>query len=109
MAVTCLPFSAARASAFTIGESPAGAVERLLDREHLRIVGGARDELDHGIEGVVRVVQEHVALAHHGEDVLGLLERRRHLRREGLVAHLAALLVGDDAERSGMWSGPDTR
>ena len=98
-AVTCLPLSAARASALTIGRVAAGAVERLLDREHVGVVGGARDELDHRVERVVGVVEEDVALADHGEDVVRLAERRADLGGEGLVAELAALVVGDDAER----------
>ena len=54
----------------------AGAVERLLDREHVGIVGGARDELDDRIERVVRVVEEDVALADDGEEIVGVAERR---------------------------------
>ncbi len=38
-AATCLPFSAARARARDDGRVAAGAVEGLLDREHVRVVG----------------------------------------------------------------------
>ena len=62
IAVTCLPLSAARASALHDRRVAAGAVERLLDREHVGIVGGARDEIDDAVERLVRVMQQHVAL-----------------------------------------------
>ena len=41
----------------------AGAVERLLDREHVRIVGRLGDELDDVLERLVGMVQQDVALA----------------------------------------------
>ncbi len=62
---------------------PAGAVESLLDRQHVGVVGGAGDELDHGIERVVGVVKEHVFLADDGEDVVDLAHRRRDLGAKG--------------------------
>ncbi len=83
------------------GRVPAGAVERLLDREDVRVVGGAGDELDHRIERVVRVVDEDVAFPDHGEEVVRVAERRGGLRREGLVAQLAPLVVGDGGDEVG--------
>ena len=54
-----------------------GAVEGLLDRQHLRVLGRLLDEPLHaGGEGVVRVVQQHVALLQRGEHV-GRLARSR--------------------------------
>ena len=51
----------------------ARAVHGLLDREHVGVVDGLLDEaLDRAHEGVVRVVQEDVALAHRAQHV-GLL------------------------------------
>ena len=64
----------------------AGAVERLLDAEDGRVVGRLGDEgLDRGGERVVGVVDEHVALAQHGEELVGVVRRvgeagRRHRR-----------------------------
>ena len=46
-----------------------GAVQRLLDREHVRIDGRLTHELHDRIERLVRVVQEHVAFADHREDI----------------------------------------
>ena len=46
-------------------------VQRLLDGQHLRIGRGLRQERLHGRrEGIVRVVQQDVALADGGENVL---------------------------------------
>ncbi len=46
-------------------------VQRLLDGQHLRVGGGLRQERLHGRrEGIVRVVQQDVAFADGGEDVL---------------------------------------
>ena len=48
----------------------AGAVERQLDGQHVGVVGGLLEEALHrGLEAVVRVVQEEVALADDVEDV----------------------------------------
>ncbi len=67
------------------------AVERLLDGEHLRVGGRLREErLHRRRERVVRVMQQNVALADRGEDVLraarldlgDLPVRRRHEGRE---------------------------
>ena len=61
-----------------------GAVDGLLDREHVRIVGRLLDELlDRRRERVVRVVHEHVAGLQHAEEVaraLGAAEHRLGLR-----------------------------
>ncbi len=61
-----------------------GAVDRVLDGEHVRVVDGLLDEaLDRGREAVVRVVDEDVALADRAEDVgrlvaLAAQPRARH-------------------------------
>ena len=71
----------------------AGAVERLLDGEHVGIVGRLGDELDHVLERLVRVLQQDVALGDDPEDVVVLLQRRHDLRRERLVAELAQVVA----------------
>ena len=77
MAATCLPFSAARMSDGHDRAVAAGAVERLLDPEHRRVLGRLGDEgLDRGGERVVGVVDQHVALAQHGEELGRLVGRR---------------------------------
>ncbi len=58
-----------------------GAVEGLLDREHVRVVGGLGDErLDRGRERVVGVVNEHTALSQHREQVNGPVPGGRQAR-----------------------------
>src|SRR3990167_7253986 len=57
----------------------AGAVHRLLDRDHLRVVGGGADEVDHRQERLERVVQQEVLLLQHLEK-LALVERGRQPR-----------------------------
>ena len=55
-----------------------GPVERVLDAEHVGVVGRLGDErLDRVGERVVGVVQQHVALAQHREDVRALVVRRQ--------------------------------
>ena len=69
----------------------AGAVQRLLDREHGVVARGLLDERLHRVrERVVRVVQQDVAVAHRPEHVavLAARERRRVLRRERRVLQL---------------------
>ena len=67
------------------GAVPAGAVERLLDPQHGGVLGRLGDEgLDRGGEGVVGVVDQHVALAQDGEELGRLMGRRRQAgRRHG--------------------------
>ena len=48
----------------------AGAVNSLLDRDHVRIVCGLADELDHRLERLVRVVQQDVVLQDRSEHIL---------------------------------------
>ena len=50
-----------------------GAVERLLDRHHVRIGGGLADELHHHVERLVRVVDDQILLADGGEAVAAVI------------------------------------
>ena len=109
MAATCLPFSAARMSEPDDRAVAAGAVERLLDAEHRRVLGRLRDEgLDRGGERVVGVVHQDVALAQHGEE-LGRIVRgrgqagRRH-RRPGLAVEVGTV-EGVDAPQPAQVEG----
>jgi hypothetical protein len=54
---------------FDNGRVAARAIERDLDREHLRVLRGALDEFDDWIEALVRMMQEHVLFAHHFKNV----------------------------------------
>ena len=75
--VTSLPRRAASISASISTEFDAGAVDGLLDRDDVGIVGGAADELDDRVERLVRVVQQDVVLADRREDVVAFGEPRR--------------------------------
>ena len=59
----------------------AGAVERLLDRQHVRVLGGGLHERHHRIERFVRMVQQDVAPLDRREDVVLLDGRDGHDRR----------------------------
>ena len=73
-----------------------GAVQRLLDRQHVRVVRGLLDEPLHGGgERVVRVVQEYV----------GAADRLEHVDRRGRL-HLGELRVGRRHERRVLQLGP---
>ena len=81
----------------------AGAVEGLLDREHIRVGRGLLDEALHARgERLVRVVHEHVALPQGGEHALGRLvlgEPRRRRRHERRLLEVRAVHVVDLPER----------
>ncbi len=63
----------------------AHAIQRHLDREHPGIAGRFLDEAGDVIEGVIRVVHEHVAGADGAPDVRRLLERRHRPRRQRAI------------------------
>ncbi|MDT4851705.1 hypothetical protein FQZ97_858960 [compost metagenome] len=75
----------------------AGAVHGLLDRDHVGIRGGQLQQVEHRAEALVRVVQQHVLLAHHIEHRGSRgkhLHRRRHVGRVfegGAVDHVGDL------------------
>ncbi len=85
---------------------PGGPVQRLLDRQHVRVGGGLLQEgLHRGGEAVERVVQQHVPLAHRGEDVrlrgrLDIGQAARGARHELRVVQLRPVQPGD-AEQPG--------
>src|SRR5205823_6421153 len=77
------------------GRITAGAIERNLDRQNLRIGGGTLDKADNGIETFVRMMQQNILFAHDLENV-GLrrqgrigcgLERPIFQLGEGVVRH----------------------
>ena len=41
----------------------------MLDGQHIGVLDRFTNEIDHGIEGLERMMQEHVTLTDHGEDV----------------------------------------
>ena len=74
----------------------AGPVQRLLDAEHRRVVGRLRHEgLDRRGERVVGVVDQHVALSEHGEELVRIVRGRgetgRRHRGPGLGVEVGAV------------------
>ena len=58
----------------------AGAVERDLDCQHLRVLRGVLDQLHDRIEAFVGMMQEHILFAHHLENI-GVRRQARIARR----------------------------
>ena len=90
----------------------AGAVQGLLDGQHLRVRGGLRKEGLHGSgEGVIGVMQQDVALADGGENILcaggldlgDLTVRGRHERTvlQVRAVHAAELKEHGQVQRAG--------
>ena len=69
----------------------AGAVQRLLDGEHARVGGCAAQEIEHRPEAVERVMQQHVLLADHGQQVGRSRDAARQARREDRVLQIRPL------------------
>ncbi|MGC4113208.1 MAG: hypothetical protein QM765_00720 [Myxococcales bacterium] len=69
----------------------AGAVQRLLDGQHVRVVGGGLDELHHRPEGLVGQVDDDVLLADGVPQRRRAVEGRDRLRLEGLVVQALAV------------------
>jgi hypothetical protein len=68
------------------GRLSAGTIQRLLDRDHTRVLRRLGQEVDHGLEGLVGVVQQDVAGGDRLEEVVRVPERWYVLRQEGFVA-----------------------
>ena len=79
---TCLPASAASISACDDRRVARRAVERLLDRQHVGIVGGLAHELHDRIERLVGMVQQQIAFADHREHIGRAAQAPRNRRRE---------------------------
>ena len=77
------------------------AVQGLLDRQHVRILGGLAQQVDHRGEGLERVHQQHVELAEDVEEVFLLLQKTRDRRGEGRVLQLRMAFQAGDAEQAG--------
>ena len=78
------------------GRIPRGAVERELDRQHLRIAGRRLQEsLHRRAEGLVWVVHQHVAFTNHLKQIPPVTEWRWHDRRIGDVAQLGHIKTGN--------------
>ena len=71
--MTDLPASAASTSVLTIGDFGGGAIERLLDRDHVGVARGLLQELHHHVEGFVRVVDDQVLLPDGGEAIAAMV------------------------------------
>ncbi|MNN12932.1 hypothetical protein D3C81_1259440 [compost metagenome] len=75
----------------------AGAVQRLLDRQHVRVHRRLADQLQHGAERVERVVHQDVVARGHLEDAFRRLEYARHHRRVFQVRPLQQVVDLDHA------------
>ena len=71
--MTDLPASAASISALTIGRILRGAVERLLDRDDIRIGRRLAQELHHHVETLERMMDDDVLGADRGETVAAMI------------------------------------
>ena len=72
------------------GRVLAGAVEGLLHGDDGGVFGALLDEVDHGIVGVVGVVEQDVVVAQLVEDVGGLAAEDERPGREGLELEVGA-------------------
>ena len=73
----------------------AGAVERLLDRQHVGVVGGLFNEPHDRLEALVRVNEQYIALRNVFEHTDARVDQGRGPRRPGFVAQrVEALKVG---------------
>ncbi len=85
----------------------AGAVERLLDRDDVRIGGGLLEELDHHLEALIGVVDDDVLGLDGREAVAAMLaDPLREARREGRELQVGPILLVErveigDAEEAG--------
>src|SRR6185437_15054917 len=69
----------------------AGAIERLLDREHVGIARRLAQEIHHRREALVRMMQQNVFLTDAGEEVGAAREAAWHPGREHRIFQLGAL------------------
>ena len=74
----------------------AGAVKRLLDGEHLRVLGGLADEVEDGLKAVIRMMQQDVAFADVEKDVVFLSEADDGDGGEAFVFEVRAVEFGGD-------------
>ncbi|MCY1229563.1 hypothetical protein D9M72_419320 [compost metagenome] len=85
----------------------AGAIDRLLDRDHVGVGRCQLQQVEHGTEALVRVVQQHVLLSHHVEHRRAGgegLDRGGHIRRKlqrGPVHHVGDLHQPHQVHRAG--------
>ena len=66
------------------GRVAANAVESLLNRQHMRVFGGSLDKVNYRREGVVGVMQQHIALTDRVKNIAAATQhrwQRRHMRR----------------------------
>ena len=70
------------------GPGSAGAIERLLDGEHIGVAGSRLDKFDHRIERLIGVVKENVFFGDDLKDVSPLLEDEGQQRRLGRIAQV---------------------
>jgi hypothetical protein len=67
-----------------------GAIERLLDGQHLRITGCRLDEFQHRYERLVRMMQQNIAIRYLSEQVIVVVKPFRRPRHERRIAQILA-------------------
>src|SRR5207302_9739246 len=72
------------------------AIDGLLQRDYIRVLGRALDKVNHSVKGIVRMVQQDVALAQFIEDVAAGKRQAQLARQERPVFKLGTL--GDFVE-----------
>ncbi|VVN75115.1 hypothetical protein PS687_05804 [Pseudomonas fluorescens] len=95
LAVTCCVHQ--RIDDFRVGTR---AIQGLAYGQDVWVLGGLAQQVDHRGEGLERVQQQDVLLAHDAEDVLAVLQQFRNLRSERGVLQLRMAVQASDAEQA---------
>ncbi len=82
-----------------LGVGP-GAVQRLLDRQHVRVLRGLTQQVDHRAEGLVGMLQQDVLLADRLEQVVGARQHAREARTEGRKLQLRVVFQAGNGEQA---------
>ena len=98
---TCLPFAAASSSASHDGRVAADPVQGLLDGQHVRVVGGGAQELDHAARTSRRDGAAGCRVADGGEELVASRgrQRRRDRRQERASLRSGRSMEPDSAIR----------
>ena len=78
----------------------AGAVQGLLDRQHIRVLRRLTQQVDHRAKGLVRVLQQDVLLADRLEQVVGARQDARQPRAEGRELQLRVIFQAGNREQA---------
>ena len=107
MTVTSLPCCAAVNQCFHQVRIHAGAVDGLLDRHHVGIARGRANEIDHRLERLERMVQQHVARCAAAR-TCRCLAACRHAGEKGGKRSAGCMTWSTSSDRRTMLTGPST-